>query len=76
MAEAMEPSTMEPSKETLWQWHFGLISLVLFLFAAASLWPSEFVPNDRNIFDVPIDHDPRVPNIIEAIPHCIVWPPL
>ena len=72
MVEAMEPSTMEPSKKTLWQWHLGLISIVLFLFGAVSLCPSEFGPSD--IFDLPIDHDPRVPNIIEAISHCIVWP--
>jgi hypothetical protein len=73
MVEAMEPSTMEPSKETLWQWHLGLISILLFLFGAVSFYDSGFVPSD--IFDVPIDYDPRVPNIIEAIPHCIVWPP-
>jgi hypothetical protein len=72
MVEAMESSTMEPSKETLWQWHLGLISIVLFLFWAAYLCPSEIVPSDT--FDATINHDPRVPNIIEAIPHCIVWP--
>jgi hypothetical protein len=71
----MEPSTVEPSKETLWQWHFGLIlPCIISLYGCISL-PLGVMPSDRrNIFDVPIDHDPHVPNMVETIPHYIVWP--
>jgi hypothetical protein len=75
---AMETDTGEPSSEPLWKWHLSLISIVLFLFGVTFLSFSDSELNDPYISDLPIDYDlqidydSRVPNIIAALPPCIV----
>jgi hypothetical protein len=68
----MEISAVEPSRETLWKWHFGLASIVLFLLGVAFTLPSNEPVSKSYIFEVPIDYNPRVPNLLGELSNCIV----